>query len=148
MTGTAHPWRTQRSVRFARCAAAGIVFYPRFFEIVHDAKEEFFGTVLGRSFRELFRSLNRGLSMGRLETDLLAPGRHGDVLDIAIDVSHLGRTSLHLDYVMASEGEARLNGRTVVVHTALETGRPVPIDGPLRSALERFMNGNLPLASI
>jgi 4-hydroxybenzoyl-CoA thioesterase len=139
MTGTARPWRTQRSVCFAHCDPAGIVFYPRLFEIVHDAKEEFFGTVLGQPFRELFRSLNRGLPMVRLETDMLAPARHGDVLDSAIDVSRL--------YVMTREGEARLNGRTVVVHTGLDTGRPVPIDGPLRSALERFMNGNLPLES-
>lgn len=144
MTGT-RPWRTQRTVRFAHCDPAGIVFYPRFFEIVHDAKEEFFGAALGLAFPDLFRTLNRGFPIVRLEADFLAPSRHGDVLDVAIDVARLGTSSLHLDYALGCRGEPRLNLRTVVVHTALDTGRPVPIDGALRAALERFINGDTPL---
>ncbi len=33
-------WHTKHIVRFSHCDPAGIVFYPRFFEIVHEAKED------------------------------------------------------------------------------------------------------------
>ncbi len=129
-------WQTQRTVRFAHCDPAGIVFYPRFFEIAHEAKEEWFRAVVGVPFQEYVGSQGRGLPIVRLEADFLAASRHGDELDVAITVAQLGRSSLHLHYALSCAGEPRVSIRTVIVQTDLRTGRPVPIDGELRARIE------------
>ncbi|GIL04335.1 acyl-CoA thioesterase [Betaproteobacteria bacterium PRO7] len=131
-------WHTRHTVRFAHCDPAGIVFYPRFFEIAHEAKEEWFRAIAGVPFQQFVGTRGRGLPIVRLEADFFAASRHGDELDIAITVAQLGRSSLHLHYAFACGGEPRLAIRTVIVQTDLRTGRPVPIDGELRERIEAF----------
>ena len=131
-------WHTRHTVRFAHCDPAGIVFYPRFFEIAHEAKEEWFRAVVGIPFQQFVGAHGRGLPIVRLEADFFAASRHGDELDIAITVAQLGRSSLHLHYAIGCGGEPRLAIRTVIVQTDLRTGRPVPIDGELRERLEAY----------
>lgn len=131
-------WHTRHTVRFAHCDPAGIVFYPRFFEIAHEAKEEWFRAITGVPFQQFVGTRGRGLPIVRLEADFFAASRHGDELDIAITVARLGRSSLHLHYAFACGGEQRLAVRTVVVQTDLRTGRPAPIDGELREHIEAF----------
>jgi 4-hydroxybenzoyl-CoA thioesterase len=128
----------RHTVRFAHCDPAGIVFYPRFFEIAHEAKEEWFRAVVGVPFQQFVGARGRGLPIVRLEADFFAVSRHGDALDIAITVAQLGRSSLHLHYAIACAGEPRLAIRTVIVQTDLRTGRPMPIDGELRERIEAF----------
>lgn len=129
-------WHTRHTVRFAHCDPAGIVFYPRFFEIAHEAKEQWFGAIIGVPFQQFVGARGRGLPIVRLEADFFAASRHGDELDIAITVAQLGRSSLHLHYAFSCAGEPRLAIRTVIVQTDLHTGRPVPIDGELRERIE------------
>ncbi len=131
-------WHTRHTVRFAHCDPAGIVFYPRFFEIAHEAKEEWFRAIAGVPFQQYIREHGRGLPIVRLEADFFAVSRHGDELDVAITVAQLGRSSLHLHYAFGCSGEPRLAIRTVIVQTDLRTGRPVPIDGELRERIEAF----------
>jgi len=125
-------WHTQRTVRFAHCDPAGIVFYPRFFEMVHEAKEDWFREAVGLPFRELIGTRREGFPIVRLECDFHAPSRLGDELDIALGVAKIGGASVHLHYALTSAGEPRLDVRTVVVHTDLASGRPQPIDAELR----------------
>lgn len=134
-----HAWKTRRRVAFSHCDPAGIVFYPRYFEIVQDAKEEFFLAALGQSYEALFRSEQVGLPIVRLECKFLAPSRHGDLLDIDVVIAGLGDTSMQIDYDISSSGQARASIRTIIVQTRLATGAPIPIKGPLRSAIEKFM---------
>ncbi len=131
-------WHTRHTVRFAHCDPAGIVFYPRFFEIAHEAKEEWFRAITGMPFQQYIGAHGRGLPIVRLEADFFAASRHGDELDIAITVAQLGRSSLHLHYAFHCGGEQRLAIRTVIVQTDLRTGRPVPIDSELRERIEAF----------
>lgn len=140
--GTATPWpphafSARRTVRFAYCDPAGIVFYPRFFEILDDVKEEFFAAVLGQPIHLYFRDRRRGFPIARLETDFLAPSYHGDVLDVGLAIRRVGRSSVQMDYRIACAGQRRLDARTVIVFTDLADGRPVPLDEPLRAALQR-----------
>ena len=132
-------WHTKHIVRFSHCDPAGIVFYPRFFEIVHEAKEDWFREAVGLPFRELIVARREGFPIVRLECDFRAPSRLGDELDIAVGVARIGEASLHLHYALGCAGEPRLDVRTVVVHTNLASGRPAPIDADLRRRFEAFM---------
>jgi len=132
-------WHTKHIVRFSHCDPAGIVFYPRFFEIVHEAKEDWFRDALGLPFRELIGERREGFPIVHLECDFHAASRLGDELDIAVGVAKIGGASLHLHYALSCAGEPRLEVRTVVVHTRLATGRPVPIDADLRRRFAAFL---------
>lgn len=130
-------WTTQRTVRFSHCDPAGIVYYPRYFDLVHEAKEDWLRDAVGVPLPALI-GRGRGLPIVRLEADFVAPSRLGDVLDIAVRVARLGGASLHLDYDVACGAERRMTARTVVVHMGLADGRPLPFDDDLRARLARF----------
>jgi 4-hydroxybenzoyl-CoA thioesterase len=129
-------WHATRTVRFAHCDPAGIVFYPRFFEIVHEVEEDWFRDALGLPFRDLIGVRREGFPVVALSTRFHAPSRLGDVLDIAVGVPRIGRTSLDVHYAVACGGEPRLDIRTTIVHTDLVTGRPLPIDDELQRRLQ------------
>ena len=58
---TGQVFTVERRVRFADCDAAGIVFFPRYFEMLNGVVEDWFAGPLGASFRELH--INRQVSV-------------------------------------------------------------------------------------
>ncbi len=128
----------QRTVRFSQCDSAGIIFYPRYFELVHEVTEDWFRDELELPFARLMFELKLGFPMLKLEAKFSAPSRLGDVLDISLLVAHLGNTSLHVDYDIQCGGVPRAYISSVVVQTVLETGQPIKIDGALRARIEQI----------
>ena len=121
-----------------RLHPAGIVFYPRFFEIAHEAEEDWFRDAIGVPFRELIGVRREGFPVVAVTTRFHAPSRLGDDLDVAIGVARIGGASLDVHYALSCAGEARVDIRTTIVHTDLATGRPVPIGDDLRRRFEAF----------
>jgi 1,4-dihydroxy-2-naphthoyl-CoA hydrolase len=78
----------ERSVRFQDVDAAGIIFYPRAFELCHDAYVEFL-TAVGLPLHE---SLHGPViaPIRHAEADYLKPLRFGDRVEVAIAAYHLG----------------------------------------------------------
>ena len=129
---------TTRTVRFSHCDPAGIIFYPRYFDLVHEAKEDWFRDALDWPFAQMLGRMQQGFPIVRLEADFRGPSRMGEELTIELSVPEMGSTSLHLHYRVTCEGEPRLDARTVVVHVDIRTGKPVPIGEDLRRRIERF----------
>lgn len=134
-------WTVTKVVRFAHCDPAGIVFYPRFFDIVHEVLEDWFSDALRCPFRELIVERGLGFPIVRLATEFRAASRLGDELTVALSVPRLGGASMSVDYAVSCRGEPRLDIRTVIVQTDLATGRARAIDGALRERIEQFRNG-------
>jgi 4-hydroxybenzoyl-CoA thioesterase len=135
----ANAWHSIRAVRFGHCDPAGIVFYPRFFEIAHEALEDWFRDGLGLPFPEMIGVRREGFPVVALATRFHAPSRLGDELDVAIDVTRIGGASLDVRYVLTCAGAPRVEITTTIVHTDLESGRPRPIEGELRRRFEAFL---------
>jgi 4-hydroxybenzoyl-CoA thioesterase len=134
-------YRTTRVVRFAHCDPAGIIFYPRYFDLLHEAKEDWFRDALGWPFAHMVGELERGFPIVRLEADFRGPSRMGEELAIALSVPRVGNASLHLHYTVTCNDQPRLDARTIVVHVDLKTARPEPIGDELRGRIERFRSG-------
>ncbi len=83
-----------RSIRveFNHCDPAGIVFYPRYFEMTNSVCENFFREVVGYSYHAMMAD-GIGVPTVRIETDFRAPSRLGDVLDWGLVIERLGGTS-------------------------------------------------------
>jgi 4-hydroxybenzoyl-CoA thioesterase len=132
---------TTRTVRFSHCDPAGIIFYPRYFDLIHEAKEDWFDEALGWPFAHMLGTMQQGFPIVRLEADFRGPSRMGEELAIALTVPAVGGSSLHLHYAVTCIGEPRLDVRTVVVHIDLATGKPLSIGEDLRERIERFRTG-------
>lgn len=129
----------QNPVRFAHVDAAGIVFYPRYFEMVNAAVEELFAAA-GCDFATLHLTQGKAVPTVHLTVDFTAPSRLGDLLDFHLNLVKLGRSSLTLGIDVHCGGAPRLTGTVTLVHIDLAHGTseawPAPLAERLRDALE------------
>ena len=86
-------YRRQIQIEFNHCDPAGIVFYPRYFEMTNSVAENFFREVAGNSYAAMMQTMS-GVPTARLETDFHAPSRLGEVLDWRLHLLRLGRSSV------------------------------------------------------
>lgn len=126
---------SRQSVRFAHVDAAAIVFYPRYFEMLNAAVEDFFDEVVGVGFFRLHGERRLGVPTVRLDAEFLAPSRLGDRLDFELGLAKLGRSSLEFDVWVRCGAEERFRARQVIVCMDLDRARAVSWPDDLRSHL-------------
>lgn len=102
-------------VEFNHCDPAGIVFYPRYFEMVNSVVENFFADVIELPFSEIHKQTGSGIPAVNLVADFLAPTRLGDKLTFTLRVARIGGASLEFEIVGACADEKRLSVRLTVV---------------------------------
>ncbi|MBB1633936.1 thioesterase family protein [Cupriavidus sp. UME77] len=127
-------------VRFKDCDAAGIVFFPRYFEMLNDLVEDWFRDALGWSFAEMHGAGQAGVPTAELSTRFVAPSRLGELLTRELRVTQLGRSSFSLQVrFVGPAGDVRVEiaQRLVCVDTGQMTSRALPPE--VRSAMERFV---------
>ena len=126
----------QQKIRFGHCDPAGIVFYPRYFEMMNATVEDWFETRLGHSFATIHGPMGSSVPTAALETRFIAPSRLGEMLEITLQLVRLGRTSVQLSLRAACGGAARVEMTQTLVHIDASDGRPRPWPEALRRALE------------
>ena len=128
----------QRSIpiEFNHCDPAGIVFYPRYFEMTNSVVENFFREVVGHSFAAMMQA-GEGVPTARVETDFHATSRLGDVLDWRLVVTKLGGTSVAFALEARGDGKKRVTVRLVLVRVGAD-GRPIPWSEAMRGRIEAY----------
>jgi 4-hydroxybenzoyl-CoA thioesterase len=116
---------SRQLVRFAHVDAAGIVFYPRYFEMLNAAVEDYFAEAVGVDFAAMHLERGVGVPTVKLETEFKMPSRLGDALDFALSVDHVGRSSANISVDVRCGDEQRLRVSLVLVCIDLKTGRPI-----------------------
>lgn len=111
----------RQKVLFKHCDPAGIVFFPRYFEMMNDCVEAFFDEVLGVPFETLHTT--HAVPTAAIETRFRAPSRHGDILTLTLTPQHLGRTSWRYEMSAHCEGETRFATVATLVHVNAQ-GKP------------------------
>lgn len=128
-------FETSVTIRFRHCDPAGIVFYPRYFEILNDVVEDWFAA-MGRGFADMMGASGVAVPLAAIEAEFLAPSRLGDLLRAVIDVRTIGRTSCALAVDLYGEdGATRVRFRPTIVCVRRETLRPEPWSEALRAAM-------------
>ena len=122
----------RQKVLFKHCDPARIVFFPRYFEMLNDVVEAFFATIPGEAFHEMHPG--RGVPTAKIDAEFTAPSRHGDVLEIALSFTRIGRSSARTRFVCTCEGETRFVAHSVLVHVGPDL-RPLPWTQAARTAL-------------
>lgn len=127
----------RQQVMFHHCDPAGIVFYPRYFEMINAAVEMWFEQRLGVSFAALHGERNGAVPTVSLQADFQNASRHGDLLDMAIIPTKLGRSSLVISIGVMCGEEHRLTMEAKLVYMNQETGRAEPWPDDLRQQLSK-----------
>ena len=131
-------WRTIVPVRFSHCDPAGIVYFPRYFDMINGVVEDWFAGALGLPHHHFIRDRRIGLGPAHAEADFMKPGFLADELVFAVLVERIGNSSLALS-VHAHRGEEPvLVARMTIVTTSLVEHQAIRIPDDLRAALEAY----------
>jgi 4-hydroxybenzoyl-CoA thioesterase len=123
---------------FQHCDPAGIVFYPRYFEMINAVVETFFRAALDWPFATMHGTERVGVPMGRIAADFHAASRLGDWLDWRLHVTRLGRSSADVEITAHCGDTPRLTATGTLVLVDLDAMKSRPWPAARREALNRY----------
>lgn len=126
----------QQKILFKHCDPAGIVFYPRYFEMISDVIEAFFSEELDLPFEELLKTA--ALPTVHFDTSFTAPSFHGDMLDVEVTPTRIGNSSISILVTARCNGETRLRSTSTLVYITPK-GKPQPWPKSLRHSITRLI---------
>ncbi len=119
-------WQTQIDVEFQHCDPAGIVFYPRYFEMINSVIERYFRDHVGLDFATMHFVDKNGVPTVRINAEFHAPSRLGDRLTFELEVTRVGKSSLELLIRAACNEQPRMSVRSTLVRIDLGSGASTP----------------------
>lgn len=125
-------------VTWGDCDSAGIIFYPRYYEMFDASTHAMLGAVglAHRQLKERFGVV--GLSLVESKATFLAPATFDDVLEAHCLISRIGRSSLTVDHQILKDGHEVVRGYEVRVwarETAPGQIEAVPLPLEVRNLL-------------
>ncbi len=128
-----------QKIRFSHCDPAGTLSVPRFFDLVNDAVEDWFGDGLGMPFAAFFLEHGYGNPIVSTQCEFLAPVRFGERLALELVPTRIGRSSIRMRFNGRVAGEERIRARHATSIISLETQRSVEIPGELRARAGSYL---------
>ena len=128
-------------IRFSHCDPAGIVYFPRFFDLAHGTMEDWFSQGLGQPLPDLIRDRRIGTPTVTIQCDFSKPLRMGDTLRFELRVLRAGNASVRLAYSGKKEGVEHLKLEQTIAFMALDAGGAVAIPEDLRPRIEEYLVG-------
>jgi len=132
---------TRIKVRYSEVDAQRVVYNSRYLEYADVAVSEFWEwtglDALGPAWTEA------EFHVRHTEIDYHKPFGIGDEIEAFVRVDRLGGTSMteRFELCHAQTGALHCTILMTIVHVDLATGRAKPIDGPVRTALEKLVAG-------
>ncbi len=133
-------FRARHLVRFSHCDPAGVVFYPRFFDLFSSTLEDWFQHGIDCPFGGAFMG-ERNLRVPSLSiaAEFLRACRMGEFLDLDLWVTRLGRSSIDLALEGSVGGEPRLRAAWKICVIDYATFKSTPIPDDLRARMQGFL---------
>lgn len=131
-------WHKRKNVRFGDCDPAGIVYTPEYINIFNGTIEDWYGDALSLPYHGLIGDRRIGLGYAHVSADFSKPSAMGDLLDIAVAVKRIGRSSIALSVHAFKEDIECVRANFITVTTSLRDHSVIPIPDDLRQALSRY----------
>lgn len=131
----------EQLIRFSHCDPAGIVYFPRFFDLAHATMEDWLAQGLGQGLPVLIGERRIGTPTVSIQCDFAKTLRIGDTLRFELRVTKLGNASVQLAYSGKKEkgGEEHLSIRQTIVFMDLAAQRAMAIPADLRPKIEAYL---------
>jgi len=135
-------------VYWGHCDPAGIVYFPRFFDMFHEAMETWFSDALQAPYDDVIVRRKIGFPSVHTEADFSKPTAFGETVVVQLRLAELGRSSMRLVYRIhgaEDEDDVRGTGSTVCAvmdldPTSQRFRRSMPLPNDLRAAMQAFMD--------
>ena len=134
-------FQREQLIRFSHCDPAAIVFFPRYFVMFNNHVEDWFDDGLDLGYANVVTERRIGLPTVSVQCSFQRPSRMGERVSLRLAVERMGRSSIGLALECRHGEELRVRMQQVIVTTALDTGRAVPIPEDIRAAISTFQQG-------
>ncbi len=130
-------FRSRRVVRFHEIDAAGIVFFARVLDYVHDHYTDFLASV-GSPLPEVLAARSWAAPIGHVEVDYFEPLRFGDELTLLLAAAHVEGSHVTLAHQVLRHASNRVAAvaQTAHVFVSADTFRPIPVPPALLTHLQ------------
>jgi 4-hydroxybenzoyl-CoA thioesterase len=116
------PFVKQEKIRFQHVDYAGIVFYPRFLEMLNCLVEDWFEEALGRPFSQMHET--NGIPTVDLKVQFKKAARLGEILTKKLWVKNLGGASILCGFSFEdAQGAVFLEGEVTLVNVTINDHR-------------------------
>lgn len=132
----------QEKIRFKHVDYAGIVFYPRFLEMLNDLVEDWFEEALDRPFSKIHKT--NGIPTVDLKVQFKKAARLGEILNKSLWVKNIGGASLLCGFRFADENDNTcLEGEVTLVNVAFsatrESIKAEPFSDEMKAKIQPFV---------
>ena len=127
---------TTIQVRFGHVDPAGIAYYPRIYDYVHDVFEEVWEKHVGERYYRILLDQKIGFPLVHSEVDFRKPLRFGDRPNVRVTCFRLGRSSLGLRYLFELEGETCVDARMTTACVQLDGMESIAMPERFRARFE------------
>jgi 4-hydroxybenzoyl-CoA thioesterase len=123
-------------VRFGHVDPAGIAYFPRIYDYVHDVYEEVWEQHVGVRYYKLLLEERIGFPLVHSAVDFHAPLRFGDRPIVRVTCFKLGKSSLGLRYQFKLDETLCVDARMTTVCTDLKVMKSIPMPAAFRQRFE------------
>src|SRR5688572_3159348 len=123
-------------VRFGHVDPAGIAYFPRIYDYVHDVFEEVWEKHVGERYYRILCDRQIGFPLVHSEVDFRHPLRFGDRPIVRVTCFRIGRSSLGLRYVFELDGKVCVDARMTTACVELRSMESMPMPEPWRARFE------------
>lgn len=139
------PFIKQEKIRFQHVDYAGIVFYPRFLEMLNCLVEDWFEEALDRPFSKIHET--NGIPTVDLKVQFKKAARLGEILTKKLWVQNLGSASILCGFRFEDEeGKTCLEGEVTLVNVAFNVERnnikAEPFSVEMKEKISKFVIQN------
>jgi len=129
---------TEIVVRFNHVDAAGIVYYPRYYEMINQTSEIWFEEALDYPYPKMFAD-GWAVPLAHMESSFKKPSFLNDRLTFALSVTKIGRSRIDLSFIISCKDEIRFLTRQSIIWADYKTVKSAPIPADIRQRMERYL---------
>ena len=117
-----HTFTKQEKIKFKHVDYAGIVFYPRFLEMLNDLVEDWFEEALERPFSKMHQT--NGIPTVDLKVQFKNAARIGEILTKTLWVKEFKNSSIICGFQFVNQNEQTvLEGEVTLVNVKIQDDR-------------------------
>ena len=135
-------WSKTFTVRFGDTDLAGIAYYPRMFDFIHKAMEDFFAGQCGVTYPELISNRRVGFPLVKSDVDFRSPLYFGDEVTISVTTTKVGNSSIGFRYRFSVGERECFDAKMTVCCVEMDTIKTIPIPEDLRPGLEAVLESD------
>ncbi len=132
-------FQTMLKVKFGDVDPAGIVYFPRIYEYLHDVFEEVWEDHVGQRYYHLLLEQKIGFPLVHSDVDFSSPLRFGDRATVKVTCFQLGTSSLGLRYRILMDDRLCVEARQTTVCVHVDTMETFPMPESFRASFQKIL---------